>query len=246
MRLEGKTALVTGSTSGIGQAIAEAFAREGAHVMVSGRHVQRGQAVVEAIRVKGGQATFLAADQASMEGVRRLAKEAASVLGPIDILVNNAGIFPFALLEEVDEATFDTTYAINVKGPFFLTAALAPQMAERGSGKIINITTMAAHVGEPTMSLYGSTKAALTLLTKAWATEFGPKGVNVNAIAPGPTSTPATEGMKEGLHQLAAVLPARRIAQAAEIAAAAVYLASDEANFVHGATIPVDGGRTAI
>jgi NAD(P)-dependent dehydrogenase (short-subunit alcohol dehydrogenase family) len=246
MRLQGKTALVTGGTSGIGQAIAEAFAREGARVVISGRHAQRGQAVVEAIRAKGGQATFLAAEQASVEGMRRLAREATTVLGPIDILVNNAGIFPFAPLEEVDETTFDTTYAINVKGPFFLTAAVAPQMAERGSGKIINITTMVAHVGEPTMSLYGSTKAALTLLTKAWATELGPRGVNVNAIAPGPTSTPATEGMAEGLQQLAAALPAKRIAQASEIAAAAVYLASEEAGFVHGATIPVDGGRIAI
>jgi NAD(P)-dependent dehydrogenase (short-subunit alcohol dehydrogenase family) len=246
MRLRGKTALVTGSTSGIGQAIAETFAREGANVVVSGRNAQRGQAVVETIQAKGGQAIFVAADQASVEGARRLAKEATTVFGPIDILVNNAGIFPFAPLEQVDEATFDTAYAINVKGPFFLTAALAPQMAERGSGKIINITTMAAHVGEPTMSLYGSTKAALTLLTKSWATELGPRGVNVNAIAPGPTYTPATEGMVEGLHQLAAALPARRVAQASEIAAAAVYLASDEADFVHGATIPVDGGRIAI
>ncbi len=246
MRLEGKTALVTGSTSGLGQAIAQAFAREGVRVVISGRNAERGQAVVEAIRAKGGQATFLAAEQTSVEGVRRLAREATTELGPIDILVNNAGIFPFALLEEVDEATFDTTYAINVKGPFFLTAAVAPQMVERGSGKVINITTMVAHVGEPTMSLYGSTKAALTLLTKAWATELGPKGVNVNAIAPGPTYTPATAGMSEGLHQLAAALPAKRVAQAAEIAAAAVYLASDEANFVHGATLPVDGGRIAI
>jgi NAD(P)-dependent dehydrogenase (short-subunit alcohol dehydrogenase family) len=246
MRLQGKTALVTGSTSGIGQAIAEAFAREGARVVVNGRNAQRGQAVVDAIRAKGGQATFLAADQESVEGVRRLAKEATAVFGSIDILVNNAGIFPFAPLEQVDEATFDTTYAINVKGPFFLTAALAPLMAERGSGKIINITTMVAHVGEPTMSLYGSTKAALTLLTKSWATELGPRGVNVNAIAPGPTYTPATEGMMEGLHQLATALPAKRVAQASEIAAAAVYLASDEADFVHGATIPVDGGRIAI
>lgn len=246
MRLQGKTALVTGSTSGIGQAIAEVFAREGARVVVSGRNAQRGQAVVNAIQAQGGQATFLAAEQASVEGMRLLAREATAVLGQIDILVNNAGIFPFAPLEEVDEATFDTTYAINVKGPFFLTAALAPQMTERGSGKIINITTMVAHVGEPTMSLYGSTKAALTLLTKSWATELGPKGVNVNAIAPGPTSTPATEGMKEGLQQLAASLPAKRVAQASEIAAAAVYLASEEADFVHGATIPVDGGRIAI
>jgi NAD(P)-dependent dehydrogenase (short-subunit alcohol dehydrogenase family) len=235
-----------GGTSGIGQAIAEAFAREGARVVVSGRNAQRGQAVVDAIRAKGGQATFLAADQTSVEGVRRLAKEATTVLGPIDILVNSAGIYPSAPTTQVDEATFDATIATNVKGPFYLTAALAPQMAERGGGKIINITTMAAHVGIPEMALYGATKAALTLLTKSWATEFGPKGVNVNAISPGPTRTPGSAGMGEGLEQLAQTLPAKRAAFPSEIAEAAVYLASDEANFVHGATLPVDGGRIAV
>jgi NAD(P)-dependent dehydrogenase (short-subunit alcohol dehydrogenase family) len=119
-------------------------------------------------------------------------------------------------------------------------------MTERGRGKIINITTMAASVGIPEMALYGATKAALALLTKSWATEFGPHGVNVNAISLGPTRTPSTESMGEGLDQFAQTLPARRTASPAEIAEAAVYLASDEANFVHGATLPVDGGRSAI
>lgn len=246
MRLQGKTALVTGATSGIGQAIAEAFAREGARVIIVGRDRLRGQAVVDAIHAAGGQATFLAADLASMVDVRRLATEATAALGHIDILVNNAGIFPFAATAQTDEATFDAAIATNVKGPFFLTAALAPQMAQRGSGKIINITTMVAHVGMPGTALYGATKAALTLLTKSWATEFGPSGVNVNAISPGPTRTPGTAGMGEGLDHLASTLPAGRPALPGEIAEAAVYLASDEANFVHGATLPVDGGRIAI
>lgn len=140
MRLQGKTARVTGATSGIGRAIAEAFAREGARVVISGRNSQRGQVVVDGIRAVGGQATFLAADQASVEEVRRLAAEATAILGHIDILVNNAGIGFWGTTEQTDEATFDATIAINVKGPFYLTAALAPQMAQRGSGKIINIT----------------------------------------------------------------------------------------------------------
>jgi NAD(P)-dependent dehydrogenase (short-subunit alcohol dehydrogenase family) len=246
MRLQGKTALITGGTAGIGQAIAEAFAREGARVVITGRNEQRGHQVVDAIRARGAQATFLAADQTSVEAMRRLAQEATAVLGPIDILVNNAGIFPFGATAQTDEATFDAAMATNVKGPFYLTAALAPHMAARGRGKIINITTMAAHVGIPEMALYGATKAALTLLTKSWATEFGPNGVNVNAISPGPTRTPGTESMGEGLDQLAQTLPARRAASPSEIAEAAVYLASDEANFVHGATLPVDGGRIAI
>lgn len=244
MRLQGKTALVTGATTGIGQAIAEAFAREGARVVITGRDSQRGQAVVDEIHAAGGQATFLAADQASVEEVRRLAAEATAVLGHVDILVNNAGISPFKATEQTDEATFDATIAINLKGPFYLTAALAPQMALRGSGKIINITSVAAHLGMAGLALYGAAKAALTLLTKSWAREFGPKGVNVNAISPGATRTPRTAGMEESFDL--STLPAGRFALPAEIAEAAVYLASDEANFVHGVTLPVDGGATAV
>lgn len=246
MRLQGKTALVTGSTAGIGRAIAEAFAREGARVVVAGRNEQRGQEAVNAIRTAGGQAAFIFSEQGTVEGVRRLAKEAADVFGPIDILVNNAGIYPFAPTVKVDEASFDAVMTVNVKGPYFLTAALVPQMLERGSGKIINITTMAAHIGMPDASLYGASKAAVTLLTKTWAAEFAGSGVNVNAISPGPTRTPGTDVMGEGLDQLASTLPAGRVADPSEIAEAAVYLASNESNYVHGATIPVDGGRTAV
>lgn len=246
MRLQGKMALVTGATAGIGQAIAHALAREGAHVVVTGRDQQRGQAVVEAIRTAGGSATFVAANVTSKPAIDRLAKEAAEAVGSIDILVNNAGIYPFGPTAETDEATFDAVITTNVKGPFYLTAALAPQMAERGSGKIINLTTMAAYVGIPEMALYGASKAALALLTKSWAAEFGPSGVNVNAISPGPTRTPGTVEMGEGLEQLARTLPAGRPAEPWEIAEAVVYLAGPQANFVHGITLHVDGGRAAI
>lgn len=185
MRLQGKTALVTGATSGIGQAIAEAFAQEGAHVAVVGRNVQRGKQVVENIRAAGGSATFIAADLASLSAVDSLLKEVHEAFGLVDILVNNAGIYPLGPTAQVDEATFDAVIATNLKGPFFLSAALLPQMAERGSGKVINITTAVAHFGAPGGALYGSSKAAFTLLTKSWAAEFGLSGVNVNAIAPG-------------------------------------------------------------
>jgi NAD(P)-dependent dehydrogenase (short-subunit alcohol dehydrogenase family) len=118
MRLQGKTALITGGTAGIGQAIAEAFAREGARVVITGRNAPRGQAVVDTIRARGGQATFLPADQTSVEAMRRLTQEATAILGPIDILVNNAGIYSFAPTAQVDEVTFDTAIATNVKGRF--------------------------------------------------------------------------------------------------------------------------------
>ena len=247
MRLLGKTALVTGATSGIGQAIAEAFAREGAQVAVVGRNAQRGKKVVETIRAAGGSATFLAADLTSKTAIDRLVQEADETFGLVDILVNNAGIYPLGPTAQVDEATFDAVITTNLKGPFFLTAALLPQMAERGSGKVINMTTGAALIGLAGAALYGSSKAALTLLTKSWAAEFGPSGVNVNAIAPGFIRTPgttseawATQGIE--LEQLASTTPARRVADATELVGAAVYLASDEANYVHGATLPVDGG----
>lgn len=246
MRLKGKTALVTGATSGIGEAISIAFAREGARVIVTGRDEKRGHAVVAGIIASGGTAKFVRADLTTKAGVDNLAGRADESFGQVDILVNNAGIFPFGSTLETPEAAFDSAYAVNVKAPFYLTGALATKMAGRGSGKVINITTMVAHFGMPGMALYSSTKAALTLLTKAWAAEFGPKGVNVNAIAPGPVRTPGTEAMGDGLDQLAKTLPAGRAAKPAEIAEAAVYLASEEAGFVHGAILPVDGGRVAV
>ena len=245
MRLKGKTALVTGSTSGIGRAIAEAFAREGASVVVTGRNMKRGAEVVQAITSSGGTAVFVQADLGTKNEADRLADQARVAVGQVDILVNNAGIFSFGPTSQTDEVTFDAHIATNVKTPYYLTAAIAPEMAEKGSGKVINITTMVAHVGQEGMALYGATKAALALLTKSWATEFGPAGVNVNAIAPGPTRTEGTEALGDGLDQLAGTLPARRAADPSEIAAAAVYLASDDAAFVHGATLPVDGGRIA-
>ncbi len=246
MRLQGKTALATGSTSGIGEAIAHAFAREGARVVITGRDVERGQAVARTISAAGGTAFFVAADLTSRKEIDRLVSETLKAVGHLDILVNNAGIFPMAGTARIDEATFDTVMATNLKAPFFLTAAFAPSMAECGSGKIINITTVLAHKGSSGGSIYGATKAALSLLTKSWAAEFGPSGVNVNEIVPHLVRTPRTEPQLAALKQVAGTLPARRYAEPSEIAEAAVYLASAEANYIHGVTHPVDGGYPAI
>ncbi len=144
------------------------------------------------------------------------------------------------------EELFDQVYSLNVKAPFFLVAALAPQMAKRGKGAIVNLSTMVADYGAPGMSLYGSTKAAINLLTKAWTAEYGPSGIRINTVTPGPTRTEGTDAMGEALNQLAAEAPAGRPATAEEIAEAIVFLATDRSSFIYGANLAVDGGRTAI
>jgi len=242
-----KTALVTGSTSGIGRATAERLGAQGMHVIVSGRHEERGETVVAAIRAAGGTADFVRADLRDADSARALAAEALRIGdGRVDVLVNSAGIFPFGATADTTEEGFDAVYGLNVKAPYFLVAELAPGMAERREGAVVNITTMVAEFGAAGMGLYGSTKAALVLLTKSWAAEFGPSGVRVNAVSPGPTRTEGTEAMGEALDQLAAAGPAGRPGTADEVAEAVVFLATDAASFVHGAVLPVDGGRIAV
>ncbi|MEU3831913.1 SDR family NAD(P)-dependent oxidoreductase [Streptomyces microflavus] len=244
-RLQGKTALVTGSTSNIGRAIATAFAAEGAHVVVSGRNGERGRAVVAEIRAADGRADFVEADlDGTAAASDRLAEEASRVLGGrIDILVNNAGIFPGSTTTDTDEETFDRVYAVNVKAPYFLTAAVAPAMARAGGGAIINLGSWVARLGIPVGTLYSSTKGAVETLTRAWAAEFGPRGVRVNAISPGVIVPPVAEGAAHPAEIMMKGTPAGGIGTPDAIAHAAVWLASDEAAFVHGTVVDVDGGR---
>jgi NAD(P)-dependent dehydrogenase (short-subunit alcohol dehydrogenase family) len=246
-QLNGSTALVTGGTSGIGRAIALDLAAHGAHVIVSGRDIARAEEVVAVIRANGGKADFVTTSLSDESTARDLARRATELGGGhVDILVNNAGVYPFGPTAETDQADFDSVYDINVKAPFFLVSALAPQMAERGKGAIVNVGTMVAHYGQAGMALYGSSKAALLLLTKAWAAEYGPSGVRVNAVSPGPTRTEGTSGMGDGLDQLAATTPHGRPGLPEEIAAAVTFLVSDDAAYIHGAQLPVDGGRIAV
>ena len=242
MKLEGKRALVTGATSGIGRATAEALAAEGATVVLSGRDQARGAEVAAGIERAGGNAEFITADLSAPSDVAALGEH----VGELDVLVNNAGVFPGGATHEIDGATFDKTFDVNVKAPFFLTAAIAPRMAQRGRGAIINVTTMVAEFGMPGLSAYGASKAATALLTKAWAAEYGPHGVRVNAVSPGPTRTPGTAAMGDGFEQIAATIPLGRAADPAEIAAAIVFLASEDASYLNGAIVPVDGGRVAV
>lgn len=247
MTSNNSNALVTGGTSGIGLATARKLAQLGIHVLLVGRNAERGKKAVNEIRAAGGKADFISSDLHDASSAREVAKKAVELGdGHVDILINNAGIYPFGPTHEMTEEQFDQVFSLNVKAAYFLVAELAPLMAGRGKGAIVNVSTMAADYGAPGMSLYGSSKAAINLLTKTWASEYGPKGVRVNAVSPGPTRTEGTDAMGEGLEQLAAQAPAGRPATADEIAEAIVFLASDRASFIHGAKLPVDGGRTAI
>jgi NAD(P)-dependent dehydrogenase (short-subunit alcohol dehydrogenase family) len=245
-RLEDKTALVTGATSNIGRAIAIALAAEGAMVIVSGRDAQRGAEVIEQIEKDGsGRGRFIAANlDGTAPASRKLAEDAREALGgPIEILVNNAGIFPGATTLTVDEQMFDEVYAVNVKAPFFLTAAIAPQMQRHGSGSIINLGSWVARLGIPVGALYASTKGAMETLTRAWAAEFGSPTLRVNAISPGvvraQTENDPAAAMMRGTPHGAFGTPDA-------IAHTAVFLASDESKFVNGTVIDVDGGRTGV
>ncbi|MFF1418578.1 SDR family NAD(P)-dependent oxidoreductase [Streptomyces sp. NPDC058280] len=245
--METKTALITGSTSGIGRATALKLARGGVRVVVSGRHAERGLQVVEQIRAEGGAAQFVGADLRDARSAAELAAKATeSIGGSLDILVNNAAIGAGGPTAGTDESTFDAVLATNLKAPFYLVASIAPAMAARGGGAIVNVSTLAAELALPGLAVYGASKAALDLLTKSWAAEFGPAGVRVNSVSPGPTRTPGSEALGEGLRQLAAQAPLGFVADPEDIAAAIAFLVSDEARFVTGATLDVNGGRTVV
>jgi NAD(P)-dependent dehydrogenase (short-subunit alcohol dehydrogenase family) len=233
-------ALVTGATSGIGQAIAVQLAREGFHVIVHGRDSSRGSKTINEIKAQGGQASFIAAELSQPADIQRMAKET----GDIDVLVNNAGFAAWGPTAEMDVSVFDSMFASNVRAPFYLVAAFAPAMVARGAGNIINISSMAGKLGMAGGAAYGATKAALISLTQAWAAEFSPRGVRVNAVAPGPVYT--RPEARDLFDTLGATTLLKRASDPKEIAEVVAFLVSPRASYITGATIAVDGGRTAI
>jgi NAD(P)-dependent dehydrogenase (short-subunit alcohol dehydrogenase family) len=216
------------------------MAAEGASVVVTGRDAARGAHVVNFIEAAGGHAAFVAADlDGSAARSAQLAADAAAAFGPVTVLVNNAGIYPPDGTLATQEDTFDRVFAVNVKAPFFLPAAGIPAMVEAGGGVIINLGSWIARLGIPAGAVYGATKGALETLTRTWAAEFGAQGIRVNALSPGVVYEDPSDVFADAM----VTTPVGKPGAPADIAAAAVYLASDEAAFVHGAVFDIDGGR---
>ncbi|MGW6795245.1 SDR family NAD(P)-dependent oxidoreductase [Streptomyces chartreusis] len=242
-----RVALITGATSGIGRAAACRLARDGLTVVVSGRDRSRGEKIVSDIRAEDGTAHFVAADLRDAASVGDLARQATEVGGGhVDVLVHSAGIGILGPTESTTEADFDHLFGINVKVPYLLTGQLAPAMAARGDGAIINVSSISSGRGIDGMAAYAASNAALDQLTRSWAAEYGPHGVRVNSVMPGSTDTPMIDPARGYFEDLAGRAPARRLADPDEVAAAIAYFASPQAAHIHGVILPVDGGFTAV
>jgi NAD(P)-dependent dehydrogenase (short-subunit alcohol dehydrogenase family) len=242
--LSGKTALVTGGSRGIGRASAIALGKAGAQVLVHyGRAAKEAEAVVAQLREAGGRAEIVSADLAAPDGAHKLAKQVRGIVGErLDILVANAGISRPRTIEETTVADFDELFAVNVRAPFFVVQQLLPVLAE-GSG-IVFVSSLAAHASVGALAAYAATKGAIQTLVKHFAFALGPRGIRVNAVAPGIVATDMSEFAKtaEGRDYALGMQALKRLAQPDDIAEVISFLASEDARWITGASIPVDGG----
>lgn len=239
IKLDGKVAIVTGAASGIGKAIAEGLHEAGAQVVIADIHLEAAKQTA----VEMG-AIAMQVDVSDIASCKNLVACTTDELGQLDILVNNAGICPLRPIEEVDGAFFDKLFAVNVRGAYFLSQAAALHMKSRQTGRIINISSVGGKTGGTlAVSVYAATKAALFSITKSFATYLAPYGT-ANTIAPGPAHTPLTEAWnaEEALHNISQTIPLKRLGQPDDFKGAAVFLASDYASYITGATIDVNGG----
>jgi NAD(P)-dependent dehydrogenase (short-subunit alcohol dehydrogenase family) len=237
--LSGRTALVTGATAGIGRAVALELAGQGAELVVHGRDAGRGAALVAELRARGTTARFVAADLTDADQTVQLAADA----GDVDILVNSAGIYEFTTTPGTDVEAFDRQFAVNTRAPFLLVGAIAPRMAARGGGVIVNVSSTAATSPAPVGAAYGASKAALELLTRSWATEFAHAGVRINAVSPGPTRTDGTMAMLgEQVESMGRGNLRGTVGEPREIAAVVGFLAGPASSYVNGSVFVADGG----
>lgn len=252
MRLGNRVALITGGTSGIGEATALLFAREGARVAITGRNGARGAAVVERIKGLGREAVFIPADVSSASDCQRAVDETVSSLGQIDILFNNAGVFYPQTALECSEREWDEQIDINLKGTFLMSKFALPRMIERKRGVIVNNASGWGIVGGDHAVAYCASKGGVVLMTKAMAIDHGAAGIRVNCVCPGDVETPMLpadakmRGLKwEEYIAGCAVRPLGRVGTVDEIAKAVLFLASDDSSFMTGAALVVDGGGSA-
>lgn len=242
-KLEGRVALVTGGAQGIGRAIALRFANEGAKVVVIDVVADKASAVVDEITAAGGAAMAVACDVTQRDQVEAAIQTILGAYGQIDILCNNAGITRDARLVKMTEEQFDQVISVNLKGVFNLTQAVAPHMIERGYGRIISTSSVVGIYGNFGQTNYVATKAGVIGMTRVWARELGPKGITANAIAPGFIATDMVKTVpQEVLDRFTGMTPVRRLGQPEDIAYAYLFLASEEASFINGAVLSVDGG----
>ena len=248
--LEGKVAVVTGSSRGIGRAVAEGLASAGAAVTVNGRDPQTTRVVAEGIAASGARSLAISGDVGNSADVHRLIAETVSAFGRLDILVNNAGISPYYKpAETMTEAEWDDIINVNLKSVFLCCQAAARVMIPQKSGRIINMSSIASKVALPRMVAYTSAKGAINQLTRVLAVEWASHGILVNAIAPGYIETDLTKGLRENPNRMEAMLrqiPLGRLGKPADIVGAAVYLASDAASYVTGHILDIDGGWLAL
>jgi 2-hydroxycyclohexanecarboxyl-CoA dehydrogenase len=246
--LKSRVAVVTGAGSGMGRAIAVRLAADGAAVAIWDINGDGATQTVKMITDAGGVSLAITADCADRAAIESAAAETRAKLGPIGILVNNAGIAPFTPFLEVSDELLDRVLRINLRGPYIVTREIIPDMIAAKWGRIINITSSSVQTGSPTQTHYTASKGGLLGFTKSLATEFGKSGITVNMIPPGSIDTPMLRGaeimQREGaVEAYGAALPVGRIGQVEDIAAAASYLASEEASYITGQTISVNGGR---
>ncbi|HEY6586194.1 MAG TPA: 3-oxoacyl-ACP reductase FabG [Candidatus Methanoperedens sp.] len=243
MRLENKVVIITGSGSGIGRETAILFGKEGAKVVVADVNEKAGQETAELIRKNGSDAFFAKLDVSDREQSKEVVKDTLERYGKIDILINNAGIIQDALISKMTEDQWDKVITIDLKGPFNCIQAVVEAMTNHGTGEIINVSSIVGLYGNIGQSNYSAAKAGLIGLTKTLAKELGRKGIRVNAVAPGFIYTPMTATVPEKiLDMMKEKTPVKRLGRPDDIAYALLYLASDEANFVNGAVLSVDGG----
>ena len=242
MRLVGKVAIITGAGRGIGREAAVLFAREGAKVVLADVDPQA-EKVVGEIKEFGGEAIFVRSDVTNRESCAAMTAAAVNSFGRIDILINNAGITRDAQLVKLSESDFDRVIAVNLKGTFNATQAVAPQMIDQGSGRIINVSSVVGLYGNFGQTNYAATKAGVIGMTKTWARELGRKGITVNAVAPGFIQTEMTESVPEKvLEMMRGRTPLGRLGTARDVANIYLFLASDDAAYVNGTVVCVDGG----